>query len=183
MFEWSKTRLSNTRLVTTWSESQSWFFSKWGFWQSGSGWLPAFFFVHLTGEEPHPKYFGGWCRYLAVWHHVHSARIPLLCTPLYHSLFDTHSSSHLRRRILRWSCHKIGNSCKLTFLLYRKCVEIETQKEHMLECNYHCPHSDEERMLQGTWCTPEIHKAIEKGYRLIQIHEVRDFLQCRKGLF
>ena len=53
----------------------------------------------------------------------------------------------------------------------------------MLECNYQCPHSDEERMLQGTWCTPEIHKAIEKGYRLIQIHEVRDFLQCRKGLF
>ena len=53
----------------------------------------------------------------------------------------------------------------------------------MLECNYHCPHSGEERMLQGTWCTPEIHKAIEKGYRLIQIHEVRDFLQCRKGLF
>ena len=30
---------------------------------------------------------------------------------------------------------------------------------------------------------PQRYKAIEKGYRLIQIHEVRDFLQCRKGLF
>ena len=60
--------------------------------------------------------------------------------------------------------HKIGNSCKLTFPLCRKCVEIETQKEHMPERDYHCPHSDEERMLRGTWCTPEIHKAIEKGY-------------------
>ncbi|CAH3133067.1 unnamed protein product [Pocillopora meandrina] len=47
--------------------------------------------------------------------------------------------------------HKIGNSYKLTFPLCRKCVEIETQKEHMLERDYHCPHSDEERMLRGTW--------------------------------
>ena len=53
----------------------------------------------------------------------------------------------------------------------------------MLECHYHCPQSDEERMLQGTWCTPEIHKAIEKGYRLVRIHEVWDFPQRRKGLF
>ena len=79
--------------------------------------------------------------------------------------------------------HKIGNSYKLTFPLCRKCVEIETQKEHMLERDYHCPHSDEERMLRGTWCTPEIHKAIEKGYRLVRIHEVWDFPQRRKGLF
>ena len=48
-----------------------------------------------------------------------------------------------------------------------------------------CPHSDEERMMTGTWCTPEIQKAVEKGYKIQKIHEVWHFPkeQKRKGLF
>lgn len=27
-----------------------------------------------------------------------------------------------------------------------------------------CPHSDEQRTMTGTWCTPELQKTVEKGY-------------------
>ena len=40
-------------------------------------------------------------------------------------------------------------------------------------------------MLRGTWCTPELVKAVEKGYTLVKIHEVWHFPehQHRTGLF
>ncbi|PFX13546.1 Proton myo-inositol cotransporter, partial [Stylophora pistillata] len=63
-----------------------------------------------------------------------------------------------------------GPSSKLTFPLCRSCVEEESIKP-IEDRNYICIHSDEERMLRGTWCTPEMHKAIAMGYRLIKIHE------------
>ncbi|XP_022798386.1 uncharacterized protein LOC111336541 [Stylophora pistillata] len=53
----------------------------------------------------------------------------------------------------------------------------------MGERNYVCPHTDDERMLTGTWCTPEIHKAIAMGYQLKRIHEVWHFEHKRRGLF
>ena len=55
----------------------------------------------------------------------------------------------------------------------------------MLSRNHYCPHSDADRTLRGTWCTPEPVKAVEKGYTLVKIHEVWHFLpeQCRTGLF
>lgn len=53
----------------------------------------------------------------------------------------------------------------------------------MGERYYVCPHTDDERMLTGTWCTPEIEKAIEMGYQLIKIHEVWHFEKRRRGLF
>ena len=73
---------------------------------------------------------------------------------------------------------------KLTFPLCSKCVEDE-QKKPMLQRRHYCIHSDGERMLRGTWCTPELIKAIEKGYKIIKIHEVWHFPpgQQRTGLF
>ena len=73
---------------------------------------------------------------------------------------------------------------KLTFPLCRSCVEAE-QSKPMLQRTHYCTHSDGERMLRGTWCTPEIQKAIEKGYVLIKIHEVWHFPrnQRQTGLF
>ena len=55
----------------------------------------------------------------------------------------------------------------------------------MLARSHHCHHSDTDRMLRGTWCTPELVKAIEKGYILVKIHEVSHFPeeQRRTGLF
>ena len=73
---------------------------------------------------------------------------------------------------------------KLTFPLCGKCVEQELQNPMLCRSHY-CAHSDADRTLRGTWCTPELLKAIEKGYTLIKIHEVWHFPenQRRTGLF
>ena len=73
---------------------------------------------------------------------------------------------------------------KLTFPLCRACVQTE-QAQPMLTRTRYCPHSDAERTLRGTWCTPELVKAVEKGYTLIKIHEVWHFPpeQRQTGLF
>ena len=77
---------------------------------------------------------------------------------------------------------KIGSASKLTFPQCRSCVTEESLKP-LPERNYVCPHTDEGRMLTGTWCTPEIHKAIQIGYKLIRIHEVWHFEKRQRGLF
>ncbi|CAH3163213.1 unnamed protein product, partial [Porites lobata] len=73
---------------------------------------------------------------------------------------------------------------KLTFPLCTACVKRE-QANPMLLRTDSCCHTPEERMLRGTWCTPEIEKAVEKGYRVVQIHEVWHFPphQQQEGLF
>lgn len=53
---------------------------------------------------------------------------------------------------------------KLTFPLCRTCVENQHQSP--------CTCSDDQRALTGTFCTPELIKAIEKGYRVLKIYEV-----------
>ena len=64
---------------------------------------------------------------------------------------------------------------KITFPLCRTCVQ-EEQAKPMLSRNHYCPHSDADRTLRGTWCTPELVKAVEKGYTLVKIHEEIDRL-------
>ena len=73
---------------------------------------------------------------------------------------------------------------KITFPLCRTCVQ-EEQAKPMLSRNHYCPHSDADRTLRGTWCTPELVKAVEKGYTLVKIHEGWHFPieQSRTGLF
>jgi len=71
---------------------------------------------------------------------------------------------------------------KLTFPLCRACVQEEMEKP-MLQRSRVCSHSDSERQITGTWCTPELNKAIEKGYKITYIHEVWHFSETRKGLF
>ena len=46
-----------------------------------------------------------------------------------------------------------------------------------------CTHSDNERAIQGTWCSVELEKALEKGYRILQVHEVWHFPQSSDELF
>lgn len=38
-------------------------------------------------------------------------------------------------------------------------------------------------MLKGTWVTPEIYYAMEKGYKLVRIHEVWQYPDRVTGLF
>jgi len=71
---------------------------------------------------------------------------------------------------------------KLTFPLCQACVQ-EQQAKPMLERSAVCCHTDQERMLRGTWCTPEIEKAIQVGYQLKRVHEVWHFQQRKSGLF
>ena len=71
---------------------------------------------------------------------------------------------------------------KLTFPLCSACVVAE-QAKPLLEREAICRHSREERMLVGTWCTPELHKAIEMGYELKEVYEVWNFEKGEGGLF
>ena len=73
---------------------------------------------------------------------------------------------------------------KLTFPLCRTCVQ-EEQDKPMLSRDHYYPHSDADRTLRGTWCTPKLVKAVEKGYTLVKIPEVWHFPpeQRRTGLF
>ena len=73
---------------------------------------------------------------------------------------------------------------KLTFPLCRSCVR-EEQAKPMLDRTHYCHHWDADRMLRGTWCTPELVQAIARGHTIHRIHEVWHFppQQRRTGLF
>ena len=71
---------------------------------------------------------------------------------------------------------------KLTFPLCMTCVKDE-QTKPLLERSAICHHTPSQRQLRGTWCTPEIAKAVEKGYTLLKIDEVWHFPHQRRGLF
>ena len=56
-------------------------------------------------------------------------------------------------------------SCgKLKFPLCRTCADEEALEP--------CQCSDVDRCLLGTWCIPELNKAVEKGYTLLRVYEV-----------
>ena len=46
-----------------------------------------------------------------------------------------------------------------------------------------CTHSDQERAILSTWCHVELMKAIEKGYKILKIHEVWHFPEHTDELF
>ena len=71
---------------------------------------------------------------------------------------------------------------KLTFPLCAACVK-EEQKKPLLKRKATCYHSREERVLVGTWCTPEIEEARKMGYELVEVHEVWNFEKGEGGLF
>ena len=72
----------------------------------------------------------------------------------------------------------------MTFPLCRTCVE-EQQAKSMLDRQWTCSHTDQERFICGTWCTSEISKAVQKGYRIVKIHEIWHFPEDQhvEGLF
>ena len=64
---------------------------------------------------------------------------------------------------------------KLMFALCKTCADTGNQTP--------CTHSDAERAIQGTWCSVEVMKALEKGYRILQMHEVWHFPRKSDTLF
>ena len=71
---------------------------------------------------------------------------------------------------------------KLTFPLCMACVR-EEQAKPLFERSARCTHTDEQRQIQGTWCTPELQEARARGYKLIRLHEVWHFPKSKTGLF
>ena len=69
----------------------------------------------------------------------------------------------------------INNGHKLMFTLCTQCAKEQNLNE--------CEHTDEQRMLKGTWATPEICYAVEKGYKIVKIHEVWHYPDRVFGLF
>ena len=71
---------------------------------------------------------------------------------------------------------------KLLFPLCAACVEQEMPKRP-LQRTSECVHTDRQRVLTGTWCTPELEKAVELGYQVQYIYEVWHFDDTCEGLF
>ena len=46
-----------------------------------------------------------------------------------------------------------------------------------------CTHTDQQRAILGTWCHVELMKAIEKGYQVLEIHEVWHWEETTNQLF
>ena len=63
--------------------------------------------------------------------------------------------------------YKFGG--KLLFPLCRTCAESESSD--LCTCN------DADRTIHGRFCTPELHKAVELGYKIIQIYEVHHWAE------
>lgn len=72
---------------------------------------------------------------------------------------------------------------KLTFPLCAACLEHEQSKKCLHHRSWKCDHDDESRALVGTWCTPELEKAVEKGYRILYVYEIWNFPQSSNTLF
>ena len=60
---------------------------------------------------------------------------------------------------------------KLTFPLRRTCVQDQLDRPLRTK-TVACAHTDEQRFLIGTWCTPELEEAVRRGYRLPHVHEI-----------
>ncbi|CAB4000500.1 DNA polymerase [Paramuricea clavata] len=64
---------------------------------------------------------------------------------------------------------------KLMFHLRRTCADTCDQNT--------CTHSDNEKAIQGIWCSVELDKALKKRYRILQLHEVWHFPETSDELF
>ena len=71
---------------------------------------------------------------------------------------------------------------KLLFPLCTSCVKEEMAKP-LLDRTAKCHHPDDQRALTGTWCSPELAKAVELGYQVQYIYEVWHFDETCQGLF
>ena len=60
------------------------------------------------------------------------------------------------------------------FPLCGKCAE-DQQSLPWHERQNTGPHGDEYRMITWVWCTPELEKAMEVGYKILKIYEVWRF--------
>ncbi|CAG2200579.1 unnamed protein product [Mytilus edulis] len=84
---------------------------------------------------------------------------------------------------ISFKCKHIDASSDPTLNKHDKIHEIKRCKECKNIKNEKCIHSDEERVIVGTWSTIEIDKAIEKGYELQKIYELEHFEKTSTDIF
>ena len=58
-------------------------------------------------------------------------------------------------------------------MMFTLCAEC-AKEQNLTECK----HTEEQLILKGTWATPEIYYAVEKGYKLVKIYEVWHYRSC-----
>lgn len=77
---------------------------------------------------------------------------------------------------------KIGE--KYLFTLCATCAKEQLERPWYQRTNM-CQHKDELRTMTGTWCTPELHKTVEQGYRILKIRKVWHWPESQRktGLF
>lgn len=56
---------------------------------------------------------------------------------------------------------------RVCFALCAACVDSST-----IEPSAICVHADDDRVLRGTWCSPEIQLALDVGYKPVSVHQV-----------
>src|SRR5829696_6514660 len=100
----------------------------------------------------------------------------------------TKGSHKLLFGLCRTCMNKIDEDCgHINFSTLKTREEKSYAKKHCRQChayrNESCSHTDEERSLTGTWATPEIEKAIELGYKILDVYEVDHFNRMSKELF
>jgi len=69
---------------------------------------------------------------------------------------------------------------KLIFPLCQSCIPAELEKASPFR-TCQCNHTEEERSIIGTWCSPELQKAVEKGYEILHVYEVHHFAERLSG--
>ena len=66
---------------------------------------------------------------------------------------------------------------KLMFGVCKKCCDIyETETKE-------CSHTEAKRMFEGMWCTPELDRAVSKGYQVKQVNVVLHYERRMTGMF
>ena len=77
---------------------------------------------------------------------------------------------------------KLANKCM--FALCMACAREQLEQPWHQRTNL-CNHTDQERMIRGTWCTEELKMAVQKGYQVLKLHEVWHWPenQRKTGLF
>jgi DNA polymerase type B, organellar and viral len=74
-----------------------------------------------------------------------------------------------------YQCLPTKNDGKLVFSLCYKCMAGKVQG--------YCTHTDADRALTGTWCTPELHYAMDHGYQILEVYEVWHWKESRERYF
>ena len=70
---------------------------------------------------------------------------------------------------------KVDSYEKLIFTLCKKCAETRNQSK--------CKHTESQRSFIGTFTTDEVSKAVDKGYKVIEVYEVWHFAKTSDDLF